>query len=193
MNDGRILKVYRDEKRGKIEKNYWCEGIGVIMSFSEDGHIQQGESLCLCLLLVTQNCSHVFLVLSSDSQMVGFVASWAMSWIRIFLGNFATLKFVCNIVLMSSVDFLPFFNLTFVQFNWLHQVFKLSQSFALFLLKLTTLSCASPSVILASKYSALDSFFIGLTTVMTSWRVAFLHCLFRIQQESLPSLERKQE
>ena len=50
MNGGRILKDYRYEKRGKIQKNYWCEGIGVIMSFSEDGHMQEGESLCLCLL-----------------------------------------------------------------------------------------------------------------------------------------------
>ena len=47
MNGGRILKDYRYEKKGKI---HWCEGIGVIMSFSEDGYIQEGESLCLCLL-----------------------------------------------------------------------------------------------------------------------------------------------
>ena len=50
MKGGRILKGYRCEKRGKIETNYWCEGIGVIMSFSEDSHIQEGENLSLCLL-----------------------------------------------------------------------------------------------------------------------------------------------
>ena len=37
-------------KGEKIQKNYWCEGMGVIMSFSEDGHVQEGESLRLCLL-----------------------------------------------------------------------------------------------------------------------------------------------
>ena len=47
MNDGRILKDYRYEKRGKIQKNYWCEGIDVIMSFSEDGHTAGREPMSL--------------------------------------------------------------------------------------------------------------------------------------------------
>ena len=58
---------------------------------------------CSFPLVMTVTLSYVFLVFSSDSWMVGFVRSWAMSWI-----NFTTQEFVCNTISRSSADFLLF-------------------------------------------------------------------------------------